>query len=182
MKDKLPEIWDNAIAILEPATTRTLLKQKCWLVGIEKSTVFIAVKPFTLIHLLSSKIPNLETVFNTLFGYPVKVTFLDVETITKEKEPEITNVQKELDKLDRFLENLFNKEGISCSEVIGGLSYAMRKLRELEKLEETTEREKISIRAKEESISRIHMELTVQEYNEGSRKRREKLTGNPSVF
>ena len=63
MQKQYDDIWQKAIAILQPPTTRALLKQKCRLVSLGNSQAIIEVDHPALVKLLQRKIPNIEAAF-----------------------------------------------------------------------------------------------------------------------
>ena len=67
-------IWQKAIALVHPPTTRTLLSQKCHLVSINGSMVTIGVVSPPLIKLIQAKIANIETAFTQACQRKIKVT------------------------------------------------------------------------------------------------------------
>ena len=67
-------IWQKAIALVHPPTTRTLLFQKCHLINIQGSMVTIGVVSPQLIKLIQVKISNIETAFTQACQRKIKVT------------------------------------------------------------------------------------------------------------
>ncbi len=68
-------IWQQAIAIIEPPTTRTLLSQKCHLIALEDSMAIIGISAPPLLRLLQGKVSNIETAFTQVCHRNIKVTF-----------------------------------------------------------------------------------------------------------
>ncbi|MGK7898362.1 MAG: DNA polymerase III subunit gamma/tau [Xenococcus sp. (in: cyanobacteria)] len=67
-------IWQKAIALVQPPTTRTLLSQKCHLINIKDSMVIMGVVSPPLIKLIRAKIANIETAFSQACQRTMKVT------------------------------------------------------------------------------------------------------------
>ncbi|MDJ0681343.1 MAG: DNA polymerase III subunit gamma/tau [Xenococcaceae cyanobacterium MO_167.B52] len=67
-------IWQKAIAILEPPTTRSLLKQKCHLISLEDSQAIIGISAPPLLRLLQGKAANIEAAFTQVCQRKIKVT------------------------------------------------------------------------------------------------------------
>ena len=90
MKDKLQEIWDNAIAILEPTEARTLMKQKCGLVALDSDNkAIIVVHAVELMELLEGIVTNIETAFTQVCQQQIKVVLK-----TRELKPEQINYKR----------------------------------------------------------------------------------------
>lgn len=67
-------IWQKAIALVQPPTTRTLLSQKCHLISIKDSMVIMGVVSPPLIKLIRAKIANIETAFSQACQCTMKVS------------------------------------------------------------------------------------------------------------
>ncbi len=68
------EIWQKAIAILKPPTTRILLSQKCHLISIQDSMAIMGITSPKLRKLFQEKVSNIETAFSQVCQRTIKVT------------------------------------------------------------------------------------------------------------
>ncbi|MDJ0577236.1 MAG: DNA polymerase III subunit gamma/tau [Xenococcaceae cyanobacterium MO_234.B1] len=68
------EIWQKAIAILKPPTTRTLLSQKCHLISIQDSMAIMGITSPKLRKLFQEKVSNIETAFSQVCQRTIKVS------------------------------------------------------------------------------------------------------------
>ena len=67
-------IWQQAIALVQPPTTQTLLSQKCHLIKIKDSMVIMGVVSPPLTKLIQAKIANIEAAFSQACQRKMKVT------------------------------------------------------------------------------------------------------------
>ena len=90
MKDRLQQVWENAIAFLEPTTARTLLEQKCGLVALDSDNkAIIVVHAIEFIEVLEGIIPHIETAFTQVCQPQIKVVLK-----TSELKPEQINYRR----------------------------------------------------------------------------------------
>ncbi len=78
-------IWQKAIAILQPPTTRSLLKQKCHLISLTGSQAIIGISAPPLLRLLQGKAANIEAAFTQVCQRKIKVT-LEIASAQKTEE------------------------------------------------------------------------------------------------
>ncbi len=181
MNNNINDIWQNAITIVEPPTTRTLLKQKCRLVFLENSQAIIEVTHPALMRLFLDKTPNVEAAFTEVRQEKTKVSFFnkkDMEKLVSED----SEVLIELDNLiDSFISTC-SKQKLTVGQTLSHMDNILNRLTELEKLEGISDETRGKITNAYKKINEYRIGLILDEYNESNRKRREKLTGNPSVW
>lgn len=68
------KIWCKIINILEPLTTRELLKNQCTLIEFDGEIARIGISSENLLKLVQGKLTNLQAAFNLIFPHEIKVT------------------------------------------------------------------------------------------------------------
>ncbi len=82
----LNETWSQVISHVQPTSTQVLVRQQCRLLAFRGPQARIGVTTQALMKLASSKLPNIEAAFESLFQRIVKVT---VEVIPTDQPPSL---------------------------------------------------------------------------------------------
>ena len=95
---------------------------------------------------------------------------------------EDSEVLIELDNLIDSFVSACSKQNLTVDQALSRMKNILNRLTELEKLEGISDETRSKIAAPQKKLYEFYLGLMVDEYNESSRKKREKLTGNPSVW
>ena len=105
-------IWQKAIAILEPPTTKSLLNQKCHLINLEDSRAVIGVTSPQLLRLLQGKAINIETAFSQVCQRIIKVSLevADNNVVSKKAYSSSPDEEKTHREVNREIEKTTRQE------------------------------------------------------------------------
>jgi DNA polymerase III subunit gamma/tau len=89
-KIDLDTIWQKAIAVVVPPTTKELLRQQCFPISFDGTIVKIGIGSPQLLKLHQGKLANIEAAFSRICNYKVKAIF-EVAKLSQNKEKKIND-------------------------------------------------------------------------------------------
>jgi DNA polymerase III subunit gamma/tau len=78
-------IWKKAIDVVEPPTTKELLRQQCFLISFDETIAKIGIGSPQLMKLHQGKLANIEAAFSQICQYKVKAVF-EVANLPRDRE------------------------------------------------------------------------------------------------
>jgi DNA polymerase-3 subunit gamma/tau len=90
--DNHAEIWQKVLEVMEPPTTRTLLRQHGSLFSLEESSAYLSISSEQLLKMARLRLTNIESAFEAVFQRRIKV-HLQVGTATPSIPAEVSDPQ-----------------------------------------------------------------------------------------